>query len=112
MKIPSDNSSSGSGSMGSSGNKKKADGRRRRKGPGNIISFDDDNVSQSMKASLRPFDFSSAPATCLSSPNTVPATHTDQKSDSFTSAEHINTTEHFEVKFALILILLVDMVGA
>lgn len=98
--VQNDNSSSGSGSMGSSGNKKKADSRRRRKGPANIISFDDDDVtvSQSVKANLRPFDFSSAPATCLSSPVTLPVLQTDPKgvSNAFTFAGSKKSVEHDE----------------
>lgn len=84
-----DNSSSGSGSMGSSGTRKKNDGRRRKKGPTNIICFDDDDnspLSHSVKSVSRPFDFSSAPPTCLSSPVTVPDTSTERKSCSDASS--------------------------
>lgn len=74
-----DNSSSGSGSMGSSGTRKKNDSRRRRKGPVNIISFDGDDVPISIRGASRPFDVSSAPPTCLSSPVAIPVMLSDQR---------------------------------
>lgn len=77
-----DNSSSGSGSMGSSGTRKKSEGRRKRKGPTNIISFDDDdtNIAQSVGGVSSSFDFKSAPPTCLNSPITVSVLSSDWKS--------------------------------
>lgn len=87
--------------MGCSGVRNKNDGRRKKKGPTNIISFDDDDatLSQSIKSASRPFDFSSAPATCVSSPVSAPVTSSERKSCSGVSSPVDNAVrkEHNQV---------------